>query len=220
MSDLRCPDCGALVSADAEWCGQCFRSLAQPEPEPEPARPTVPEPARVGEHPQAGAATPTAQAAKAPTWPCPACGNLTPIELDACPVCGSTFADLMRHEGPRPTVEPGTAFVRSLAFPGLGHRSMGLGLDGLARGVLFAMLAALTLVVFGSGVHSGPLLAVALLLLAMTLGVYLGSAYEAHRIAGGGGPIVATRTLLWVTVGVILGSVVMLGITVAAVGKR
>jgi len=78
----------------------------------------------------------------------------------------------------------------------------------------------LTLVVFGSGVRSGGLLAVALLLLAMTLAVYLGSAYEAHRIAGGGTPFVRTRTLLWITVGVIFGSVVLLGITVAAVGRR
>ena len=34
--ERRCPDCGALASPDAEWCGQCFRSLAEPEPEREP----------------------------------------------------------------------------------------------------------------------------------------------------------------------------------------
>jgi RNA polymerase subunit RPABC4/transcription elongation factor Spt4 len=220
MSDLRCPDCGALVSADAEWCGQCFRSLAEPEPEPDPVPSNVPEPVAVGLRPRGAASSSPASAGASPSWPCPACGNATPIELDACPVCGSTFADLMRQDRPRPTVEPATAFVRSLAFPGLGHRSVGLGLDGLARGVLFALLAVLTLVVFGSGVRSGGLLAVALLLLAMTLAVYLGSAYEAHRIAGGGAPFVRTRTLLWITVGVIFGSVVLLGITVAAVGRR
>jgi RNA polymerase subunit RPABC4/transcription elongation factor Spt4 len=222
MSDRRCPDCGALVSADAEWCGQCFRALA--EPEAEPVRSPVPQPVAAGPQPQgtgvAATSMPRGEAKRTPTWPCPACGNLAPIELDACPVCGTTFADLMRQDAPRPEVEPGSAVARSLVFPGLGHRSMGLGLDGLARGVLFAMMAALTLVVFGSGVRSGLLLGVALLLLVMTLGVYLGTAYEARRIASGGGPFVGTRTLLWITVGVIMGSVVLLGITVAAVGKR
>ena len=222
MSDLRCPDCGALVSADADWCGQCFRSLAEAEPKPEPVRSIVPEPPGASAQAQGagGVVATTSREGTTPTWPCPACGNPTPIELDACPICGTTFADLMRQDAPRPTVEPATAFVRSLVFPGLGHRSLGLGLDGLARGVLFAMLAALTLVVFGSGVRSGALLGVGLLLLAMTLVVYVGSAYEAHRIAGGGEPFVGARTLLWITVGVIMGSVVLLGITVAAVGRR
>jgi hypothetical protein len=207
------------VSADAEWCGQCFRSLAEPAPDPEPVPSNVAEAAVVGTR-QAGVPAPAGSVGATPSWPCPSCGNATPIELDACPVCGSTFADLMRQDRPRPAVEPGTAFARSLAFPGLGHRSLGLGLDGLARGVLFATLAVLTLVVFGSGVRSGALLAVALFLLVMTLAVYLGSAYEAFRIADGAAPFVSTRTLLWITVGVIFGSVVLLGITVAAVGKR
>ncbi len=29
----RCPNCGALVSPDAEWCNLCFASLKAPEPE-------------------------------------------------------------------------------------------------------------------------------------------------------------------------------------------
>ncbi len=222
MSDLRCPDCGALVSADAGWCGQCFRSLVEPEPDPDPARAATPPPVAAGAQPRAdaGAVATTSGDGAAPTWPCPTCGNRTPIELEACPVCGSTFADLMRQDTPRPSMAPATAFARSLVFPGLGHRAMGLGLDGLARGVLFAMLAALTFVVLASGVRSGALLGVTLLLALMTLAVYLGSAYEARRIAAGGSPFVGTRALLWITVAVIMGSVVLLGITVVALGRR
>src|SRR5438093_570924 len=31
--ERRCPSCGALVGRDADWCGQCFTSLAEPEPQ-------------------------------------------------------------------------------------------------------------------------------------------------------------------------------------------
>ncbi|MGH2754925.1 MAG: hypothetical protein ACRDLB_10885 [Actinomycetota bacterium] len=35
---MRCPSCGGLNRADAEWCGQCLRRFApRPEPEPEPS---------------------------------------------------------------------------------------------------------------------------------------------------------------------------------------
>lgn len=33
---IRCPHCGATNRADAEWCGQCYERLIEPEPEPEP----------------------------------------------------------------------------------------------------------------------------------------------------------------------------------------
>jgi hypothetical protein len=41
----RCPNCGALVTEDAEWCTLCFTSLLpEPEPEPEPERVADPTP--------------------------------------------------------------------------------------------------------------------------------------------------------------------------------
>ncbi|HEX7464704.1 MAG TPA: hypothetical protein VF382_07420, partial [Actinomycetota bacterium] len=30
-SERRCPDCGALVAIDADWCGQCYASLIGPQ---------------------------------------------------------------------------------------------------------------------------------------------------------------------------------------------
>ena len=112
----RCPDCGALVSEDAEWCGQCFRSLKALTPEalPDPAPvavtrlPTVP-PAPVTAVSDSGVArdgpAPMPDAPDgAPTWPCPACENANPIELDACAVCGTSFASLMRQDEPAPQV--------------------------------------------------------------------------------------------------------------------
>jgi len=46
---IRCADCGALNSADADWCGQCLRSFAPPSPpayippETSPAPPLISE---------------------------------------------------------------------------------------------------------------------------------------------------------------------------------
>ena len=93
-AERRCPDCGALASPDAAWCGQCFRSLVEPEPELEPTPEAVPHHATVA---AGGVEGGTAERpVRAPVWPCPACDHENPIELDACAVCGTTFATLMR----------------------------------------------------------------------------------------------------------------------------
>jgi hypothetical protein len=232
----RCPDCNALVSPDADWCGQCFRSLKEAPQEPEPvavampsmtdplpAVPPMPAVAIDGvstapggqEHPSIPEAP-----GKAPTWPCPACGNANAIELDTCSLCGTSFAALMRQDEAPPHVEPKDALGWSLIYPGLGHRKLGRGLDGLARGVLFTMLAAMVLIIVVSGVTTAGLLGVLALYLLMALIVYLGSAYEAYRIAEGGQPLVTARALLWATVGIIMLSVVLLALTVASVATR
>jgi hypothetical protein len=48
-----------------------------------------------------------------------------------------------------------------------------------------------------------------------TLGVYLLTAVEARRIAEGGSPMVSTRLLLWVTVGVLMAA---MGLIVVVIG--
>ncbi len=216
--ERRCPNCGALVVADAGWCGQCFESLVDPEPEPEPVR-------SPGSGPSPGADTsPTPAGAPpaiaAPTWPCPACGNANAIELDACAVCGTSFAALMRQGEERPKVEPKTALAWSLIFPGLGHRKVGRGMDGLARGVLFAMLFVMALLTGLSAGGSGVLLGLFALFLGLAVVVYAGTAWEAYHLAEGGEPVVSARALLWATVGVIFLSVAVLALTVITAAKR
>ncbi len=47
----RCPNCGALVSPDADWCNLCFASLRDPRPEapaPDGAEAAEPEPPETG----------------------------------------------------------------------------------------------------------------------------------------------------------------------------
>jgi hypothetical protein len=219
-SEQRCPDCGALASPDAEWCGQCFRSLVEPEPEPEP-QPTEPDPSLAAAGiAGATAAPPGGRARRAPTWPCPTCGAENALELDACAVCGTTFASLMRRDEAPPEVDPRDAVRASLLFPGLGHRKVGRGLDGLARGALFTVLAAMALTVLLSGVRTGGALAMFAVFFGAALLVYAGSAWEAYRLAEGGRPFVSSRALMWVTVAVIMASVALLALSVVTAARR
>ena len=214
----RCPDCGALAGPDAEWCGQCFRSLVESPPAPELAAEPAPRHAVVA---AASAESATGERlARAPVWPCPACGNENPIELDACAVCGTSFATLMRRDDVPPPVDPTDALKASLLFPGLGHRKVGRSLDGLARGVLFSVLASMAATIFASGVNTSGTIGVFALFLGAALLVYVGSALEAYRLAEGGQPFLSSRALLWATVVVIIGSVLLLAVSVVTVARR
>lgn len=208
MGERRCPNCSALVSDDADWCGQCFTSLRVAEPEPqEPAASSSTE----------ARETPWTRDSSAATWPCPTCGSANPIELDLCAVCGTSFAQLLRQEEGRPTVSPRDAFLWSLTFPGVGHAKAGRSGDGIARGTLFVLTFGLALVIVLSGVSTPAIFAVVALLLLTALTVYLGSAAEAYRIAGGGAPFLSARALLWATVALIMVAVALLAMSVVTV---
>lgn len=211
MDDRRCPSCGALVSADAEWCGQCFTSLRTP-PEPEPAAAPVSERPVVVRQPSEGGGS--------AIWPCPTCGSSNPIELDVCRVCGTSFAQLLRQDEPGPTVAPRDAFLWSLTFPGVGHAKAGRTPDGIARGTLFVLTFGLALVIVLGGVNSPPVFGVVALLLVSALTIYVGSAAEAYRIADGGSTFVSARALLWATVALIMISVSLLALSVVTVNSR
>ncbi|MDP9119212.1 MAG: zinc ribbon domain-containing protein, partial [Actinomycetota bacterium] len=210
VNDLRCPNCSALVSADADWCGQCFTSLrTTPDPEPPTASVLAP--------PEAEG---NVQHRSEAIWPCPTCGAQNQIELDICEVCGTSFAQLLREEKPRPTVSPRDAFLWSLTFPGVGHAKAGRVADGIARGSLFGLTSGLALVIIVSGIASGVVIAVLMLLVVTALTLYLGSAIEAYRIADGGEVFVSPRTLLWATVVLIMIAVGLLSMSMLTVNSR
>ena len=204
--ERRCPNCDALVGPDAEWCGQCLASLAERTPAAEP-------PALIVEERPASALA-ERSAPIALTWPCPACDTPNPMDLDACRVCGTTFASLMRRDDRPPAVDPHDAFVRSLAFPGLGHRAVGRGGDGLARAVLFLMTIVIATVALLSGPAVPAVVSIALLFGSIAIATYVGTAFEAARMARGGGAVLSSRAILWILVGLLMGSVVMLSLLV------
>lgn len=208
--ERRCPSCDALVSADAGWCGQCFASLAR---EPSVAETSI----AAGDPPNLDEVL---SAETQAGWPCGVCGARNPIDADSCQTCGTPFAALMREETERPDVAPKDAMAWSLLFPGLGHRLVGRPTDGFARGVTFGLAFGMALLVGVAGVRSGPALGVFLVLLLTGLTVYVGSAFEAHRLASGGDLLVPSRVLMWVLVGVIFLSIALLALAVVTATRR
>lgn len=137
-----------------------------------------------------------------------------------CRVCGTPFAQLFRQDAGRPEISPRDALLWSLIFPGVGHAKAGRTADGIARGTLFVLTFGLTLVVALGGVSNAALLGVIVLLVLSAISIYLGSAFEAYRIADGGDAFLSPRALLWVTVAVIMLAVALLAASVLTVSGR
>jgi ribosomal protein L40E len=218
----RCPKCGALVSEDAEWCGQCFTSLREPDPPPV-AAPAAPESGPVAD--AAGESVPAATQRTRPEeptgafWPCPVCGTRNPIVLEACEVCGTPFAAVMRGETRR-EVDPDKAFRRSLLYPGLGHAMLGYPLDGFARGAVFT-LAVLVAIFMPLTVPTTPLTILAVVLsVAAAGGIYALSAVETKRLMERRGLLVESRFLLWGAVGLMMVTVGAIALSVASETRR
>ena len=209
--ERRCPACGAVAKSNAEWCWRCYERLLVPAPQV----PAAPSPAETQTDESTGGVQ------KRPlTWPCAACGHENGIELEACEMCGTSFAALMRTDDKGSDVPPPAAFRRSLIYPGLGHAMVGRSLDGIARGAMFSMLVVMLVIVLLSGFATGfGHMALGLFVLVSLL-VYLETAWEAYRIADGNPPLISSRTLTWITTGVILGSSALLAFTLAAAAKR
>jgi hypothetical protein len=208
--ERRCPNCQALVSPDADWCGQCFTSL-RIAIEPDRGIGSAPTPvARPGPEGTRAAAT----------WTCPACAHQNDLDLDLCEVCGTSFGALFDQRADRPPIDPGTAFRRSLLLPGLGHAAMGRLPDGIARGTLFAWTFGTAVVILLAGVSSAPTIGLLALYGSLAVGLYVFTAYEAYRIAQGGGLLVPTRVLLWGAVSLVLVSVLMAAFLIFAAARR
>jgi hypothetical protein len=199
-SERRCPTCGALVTPDAGWCGQCFTSLVEAaSPPPEPESPVAVAVAGDGS---------TDAASKRPHWTCPSCGEDNDLDADPCPSCGTPFARLF--EDPRSTLDVarGRAIGWSLAYPGLGHRLVGRTGEGVARGAVFtlALGAILFLVISRAGNSLGPILSFLAVYALFGIGIYAFTAIEAGHIADGGDPLVSPRLFAWVAAGLVLVS--------------
>lgn len=208
----RCPSCGALVAADAEWCGQCLRPLRE---EPAPSR-ELSRLRRVltgnGQGTASAGSPAPLRAPEGPTWTCPACEHVNAIELDRCEVCGTPFARLFAEPEPAVEIAPSRALAWSLLLPGLGHWKAGRRLDGVARSVLFAWTLGTVIVLLSTrsgGQGFGRVAPLFLVFLAAALGLYVVSATDAYRIAGGQVPVVSSRVLLWAAVVLVVASVLL-----------
>jgi hypothetical protein len=230
-TERRCPNCGGLVGADAEWCGQCYARLDQPsEAPPQPAgaaRPQEgPDQGPPGSVPEAGAPTTTAppsrlagggrgpvrRSSQGLIWTCPRCDLENPIETRICSRCGVRFESLFAQPDQRPRVDPGRAARLSLLFPGAGHIAAGRTAEGVARAVIFgwAALTVLAILVMRGGFRPGPLLPLVLLYVAAAAGLYGITAVDAGRAAQGEPQLLSSRILLYGVGGLILLTVAIM----------
>ena len=201
-AERRCPTCGALVTSDADWCGQCFASLAAPPSGP-------PRPA-LDSAPANPASDPASRAAY---WTCPACGEHNDLDRDSCIVCGTPFTSLFADERPAVAVPRGRAVAWSLLYPGLGHRLAGHAGEGLARAAVFtlAVAALLFLLVARGGNALGPILGFLAVYALFAIGIYAFTAVEAGHLADGGVPFASPRAFAWLAAALV---VVSLGVAV------
>jgi hypothetical protein len=230
----RCPNCGGLVGAGAQWCGQCLTRLD--EPSAPPVRPSPPRgetgpdrtpprrPADEGKgHPSpAGTAPPIRAGDQGIVWQCPSCDTANPIESTACRVCGTPFSRLFEEESTGPHVDSGRALALSLLFPGVGHLVLGRTAEGVARAVIFgyalAMVVSILVARVGRGV--GPFLPLLLVSAVAGVGLYAVTAVDAGRIARGERPLLSTRALLYGAVGLMLLTVAVLVILGSQAGGQ
>lgn len=223
--ERRCPTCGALVAADAEWCGQCYSSLRPPAPAAEPvagpSHDVPPPPAAPGAGPGSGpggvsVATPGGGGVEVAhgraSWDCPVCGERNLIEAPACAVCQTPFGRLFEEPEQGPRLEPRAAALWSLVFAGLGHWKAGQRVDGFGRMVVFAWTLGTVIVIVTSRPDQGGM-GSAFALLALYAGaaiaIYALSAIDAYRAAAGDEPLVPSRVLLWACAGLVLVSIAL-----------
>jgi ribosomal protein L40E len=222
--ERRCSNCGALVSPDAAWCGQCYAEL--PEATSDVSSRPVEPPASIGSGPARSSAPSVAPSAAGEGdradafWPCRVCGGRNPVDADVCQTCGTSFADVMRSAADRAQVPPTEALVRSLVFPGLGHRLIGRAADGLARSVLFAITLSISLLLGLGGLHSTIAWASFLVFVLAAIAVYALAAFEAYRLASGAPALVSSRQLVWALAVVICVAVAVLTFAVVSGSRR
>jgi hypothetical protein len=126
-------------------------------------------------------------------WLCPACEGVNAIDELACRVCGNPILDLFRLPGPPVAARrPGVALGLSVV-PGLGCWYAGSLGQGLAR-LLLAGTWLAVLVAAWPRPEPAMLLVKVPFLLAL-VGLWVASAVDARRLAGGGRPLVEQRVL-------------------------
>lgn len=205
---MRCPSCGGLNPASADWCGQCLRRFTAPPPPPPPA----------GERPRPPAAgdAPVGVTERGITWRCRLCDHDNDLAASVCAVCGSPFAATVRgpEEEPEPR-DPNMAAMLSLFLPGAGHAYLGRWPEAIGRIVLSAWVVAVALVgAFAENVPGSVVLAVIFGLAAFAL--WAGAAHDAYRSARREDDLVLLRGRRYMFVTFSLMGVLMLSLVAAA----
>jgi hypothetical protein len=115
-------------------------------------------------------------------WVCSSCESENALEVVACRVCGTTFAETVSPKAERPERDPGTATLLSLFIPGAGHAYVGLWGQGIARAVVSLWVMVVVLVSFLQRGDAGAALIAAVFGL-VALALWAVAAHDAYREA-------------------------------------
>ena len=211
-----CEACGASNSLDSKWCGQCFAPLGVKTKEHEvKAEPVGPIPAVRDEAPTLGAAVTAVSAPESlapnvdqdPTWTCLTCGKVVLLDVDTCPVCGTTIYENFESPAERKLLSS-TERAKQALVPGREHGSAISWVAGVVifMVVLMSLLFGLMLV-GASGGGAG------FFVLVWGLGIWGFSIWDAHQSA------FSLRYLLQPSVAVIAGVVPILVIIATVITR-
>lgn len=206
---MRCPACGATNPDGAAWCGQCYASL------PPPAATAAADLGRPADKPS-GAVEGFRRRGEQVEWACSTCGAFTSLEQSHCGVCGSAFAQRFAADEPAEPPNWPAAVALSAVAPGAGHLALRRYATGLGRLLLFAVWLLGGLALLGAG---GPVPLVAGPLFVGAAVLWAGSLVDVLRLRRGEPELLAGRPLLWLVVGVIVGSLLGALVAVASVPR-
>jgi ribosomal protein L40E len=203
MSERRCPSCGALVAADAEWCGQCLASLREPSSAGSPGSAGRNVRAPFGRDERDGPPS---------VWRCPTCDAENGLDANTCRICGTSFSRLFEDPATAPAASPGAAAAWSLLVPGLGHWLAGRRAEAVARFVLAAWIVAMLVVLLSSrvgGAGFGGAMPLVVLFAVAAVALWAEGALDGRRAAAGRRPLVSSRAMLWACVALVGLSIVL-----------
>jgi len=217
---MRCPSCGGLNPAGADWCGQCLRRFTAPPPPPPVAPRDAPAAARQVPEFREGAGGPVTVSEQGITWRCRLCDHDNPLAASVCEVCGSPFSATVKEpEEELPERDPNTAALVSLFFPGAGHAYLGRWPEAIGRAILSVWVAAVALVAaLAERVPGAMFLAVSFALAAFLLWVV--ASHDAYRAARREEDLSILRGRRYMYVTFALMGLLMLGLVTAVTAAR
>lgn len=149
-------------------------------------------------------------------WTCPRCETQNPLDVQACTVCGTTFAEAVKGPEPeRPQRDPGTAALVSLFLPGAGHGYLGLWPQAVARAVISAWVVLTALL----GAIQGTI-PITLVFGLAAVALWVLAAHDAYREAQGdpASAILKGRLFMYVVMG-LLGMLFVMLVATAMQGS-
>lgn len=224
----RCPSCGGLNPASAQWCGQCLTPFVPPAP-PEPVEPAATyssarpkarvSPLLTGEGRRPGAPELPPEGIKKGSfrvtdegifWTCRACETENPLESEYCSACNTPFREVLQTpESTRPPRDPGKTALLSLFLPGAGHAYLGMWGQAVTRFVL-SMWVIFTAIMGAIQQRGGTVIAVVFGL--ASFGLWGASAHDAYREAEGkpGMALLKGKMYMYIVFGLLLVLLVLL----------